>query len=495
MLKESIKGLARDSLFYGISGSLSKFFTLATIPLLARILTKDQLGIYDVVTAVAPAFVGFVVLGQDSAIARYYYENEDISYRKKVISLGLYLQLALIILLSLVILVFGNDIGHLLFGKSTEYQYYWKLSLLIVPGQALVLFSQNIFKYTFTRVPYAIVTIGSAFVFAGLLLIFIYYTDYGMDGAILASVIAMNAFGCWGIWRNRRFLTLDLKKKDLKILAALVNYGLPFTGVMAIAMLMPVVDRFFLVRYVENPVIAEYSIAIKVAYFLSIFVTSFSIASGPYIFSVWHKKEAPKVFSKLLHLYIAATFYFALVILALRNFIISVMGGGNYPGAGKYLPMLLTSGFLEGLFIFSLVGIFWSKKAVYNFYVYAIGIVVTFILHYLLIPVYFVQGAVLSIVVAKVIMNITAFIVSNKYYKIDIEMWFITKCIMLTSLMVWGIYFNFWIGLATLLLFPVLFYYLMLTKVEAVALKEWVRSVMARHGLLAKTQRKGTQIR
>jgi O-antigen/teichoic acid export membrane protein len=98
-LSSRIEFLLRDSALYGGASAISKLFSLFLFPVLARCFTTKEFGVIDAFTVLGTLISIFFVLGQDSAVARYFYEYEDEETRKQVISQAFFFQIVLLVLI------------------------------------------------------------------------------------------------------------------------------------------------------------------------------------------------------------------------------------------------------------------------------------------------------------------------------------------------------------------------------------------------------------
>ena len=102
MFKSAVKFLVKDSAIYGIAGAVNKLLAVFTVPIVVRVLTKEEFGITSTVIGLSTFFVGFIMLGMDSSIARWFFDNEtdDIDYKKKDHFYRFFYSINIIIILS-----------------------------------------------------------------------------------------------------------------------------------------------------------------------------------------------------------------------------------------------------------------------------------------------------------------------------------------------------------------------------------------------------------
>ena len=292
-------------MIYGFSGAAAKFLAIFTVPVVTRILSKGEYGTVDAALAFSAVFGGFVIFGQDASIARFFYDkDEDQAYRRRVASTGLVIQISLIILGAVVFVFFADAIGYVICSDNSEVVKYWKIAILAIPGSALLLFSINIFKWTFQRGKYLILSLGSAFLNVTLILYLVAYLRLGIMGAIIPNVISSILFSLLGIYLNRHYISFNNIFQDFKLAKEMILYGLPFGGVMILAALMPSMDRLFLIRYTDMSQIGIYAVSMKIGSLLLLIVGAFQIAFGPYAFSIWNKEKASETFAKLFKIYV-----------------------------------------------------------------------------------------------------------------------------------------------------------------------------------------------
>ena len=143
--------LLKDSALYGGASAVSKAFSLITFPLMARHFSTEDYGVIDFFGVLA-SFLGILIIfGQESAIARFFYEYEEKEQRKKLISQSLVFQLILCVFLMIVLFMSAGSLTKLLIDVSDASSFF-KIIVLQAPFLVLMSFSQNLLKWTFQRI-------------------------------------------------------------------------------------------------------------------------------------------------------------------------------------------------------------------------------------------------------------------------------------------------------------------------------------------------------
>lgn len=422
MIKDSIKFLAKDTAVYGLAGAVTKFIAIFTVPILVRVLSKDEYGTISTVIAITAVFTGFISLGQDSAIARWFYDKDstDMDHRVRVTTTGFLIQVIATLFFCVSMLFFDNWIGGIIFNHDTQLISYWKVCLFSLPATSFLLFSNNLFKWTFQRNNYLFLTLGNSLLSVSLTLLLVVQYRMGIMGAIIAPVVSSNLFACIGLFMNRQYIRFS-RLGDKKLLVGMLKYGLPFALIIVISSLLPSVDRLFLVRFVSMETLGEYSVSLKLAGLLFMVIGAFQISFGPYAFSIWKKPDSQAIFSKLLVLYFSLLLIIGVCISVFGDIVISLFASNKYASSIVVLPLFLLAYAVIGLQEFSLLGISWSKKTFFNIITTLAQFSVLMLGNFLLVKAFTVYGAAFSLLLSNIFYIVFTFYVSNRYYPIHVD--------------------------------------------------------------------------
>ncbi len=487
MLHNALKFLIKDTAIYGIAGAITKFIALFSVPIVARVLTKDEFGTLNTIIAITVVFSGFITLGQDSSVARWFFDKDksDKEYKVKVVSTGFLLQLTATVIFAIVFFFFHGRIGTLIFKEDYNLIHYWEYYIFALPGGAFLLFSNNVFKWTFQRNKYLFLTLGNSISTILLTLVFILVYDMGIFGAIIAPVISVNLFSVISLVMNRNYIKLT-NNFDKELIIQMLKYGLPFSLIAIVAALLPSMDRLFLIRYVNMDVIGEYSVSLKIASLLMLITGAFQISFGPYAYSIWKKPEAPKVLSELFTIYLGVLLVIGTTMTVFGKIGIQLFAGEQYVKSILVLPFILLAYAIRGLNQFSTIGINWSKKSYFNVFSILIQLAVLLVFNFLLTEKFKIFGAAGALLISNLVYVIFTFIISNMYYKIKID---ITKSLVIISLAVTVhsiVLFDFYYNssfltiakFATLIVYYFILYFIILNRDQRLSVALKVQSVM-----------------
>ena len=117
-------------LIYGFGGIISKIIPLIMVPIVTRIMPNSYFyGINDLTNTLISFGSAIGIMGMYDAMYRLFFENTDQNYQKKVCSTALSFTLFSSFVVSILIILFRNQLAIILFG-DTKYTYLILISAL-----------------------------------------------------------------------------------------------------------------------------------------------------------------------------------------------------------------------------------------------------------------------------------------------------------------------------------------------------------------------------
>src|SRR3954465_6580395 len=111
--------LSRDSLVYSLGAFAGKAAALILVPILTRVLSTDDFGRLDVLSALTSALISVLLLGLDTAALRQFFALDDEGERSELVTTLLLLLLICTVPVCLVIVAFRTSISDWLFGTTS----------------------------------------------------------------------------------------------------------------------------------------------------------------------------------------------------------------------------------------------------------------------------------------------------------------------------------------------------------------------------------------
>lgn len=365
--------LLKDTALYGGAAAFSKAFALITFPLLARHFTVAEYGELDYFLFLASLLGVFFVFGQDSAVARYFYEHEAIDDRRQLLSQSLAFQLAgLVMLLPLLWLEAGGVTSLLI--ESPDRLVLFKIVLLQLPFLLLINFSQNLLKWTFTRTRFLIMSLGFTVAQTSLLLIAVLVFDVGVPGVLRVSLATSATFGALGILFVRKWLTVP---KDFRLLREMLPFAIPFGIICVLSAFLPTLERTLTNQFLGRDNLGLYAAGTKIAMLLGLVINSFQTAWGPFSLALFRQPDVSHTYNRVLKLFSLVLCVTVLAITLIAQPLIRIMASERYIGAVVVVFPLALGLAIQALSGITELGITLSKRSYLNLYIYPVSLVAT----------------------------------------------------------------------------------------------------------------------
>ena len=415
MIRNGIRFLLKDTAIYGIAGGTSRFLMLLALPIVAKNLPAEEFGVWAVLVITGNVVSAFLMFGMDSAVVRYYYDDDSDQYRRKVFSNGAIFQTALSAV-TIVLLVMAASVVLTLIGLGSDWRRALWVVLATAPGMVLVQFAQNWFKWTFQRARFLAMAIG----LAGFTLAALYYVvevrGLGLMGVLVSMGAAQWAFALLGLWWCRRYFRARVNRE---LLVDMLRFGSPMMLVALAAVFLTSLDRLFLTRYVSSADFGVYAFGQRLSVLMVMAVTAFQTAFGPYSFANWNRPEAAHAFGRYQTYYIAAAGCVALLICSFGRVLVLLLGSREYVGAEQVLPLLVFGSLMYGLYSFASIGIFYAKRSGLSLAALAGGLAAATVANLALAPFLEGVGVAAGFAIGNSVLVGVSYLLSRRLYAIE----------------------------------------------------------------------------
>ena len=438
---QSLKGLFRNSVIYGISHMLSRFINFLLLPLYTHVLPPDEYGVVGIIfTYIAILFVLYTY-GLSSAFFRFFMDKGEADEKYRVCSTTFFTLLGTSLLFSSILIFFAEPVSDILFtgevrdiGLALTFMirmagiilFFDSLGLL---GYLIILSNQKPGLFALLKFIFVSVNVGGNIVFVVIL-------KRGIEGIFFANVIASGVSLLTVLPVIIPYLRLRFSSQ---LLRELLSFGLPYIVVNASVVVMDTIDRPMLERLASIDQAGLYNAGVKLGMFMAIFVSAFRFAWMPFFMSHIQKENARLTFSKVmtylmtvcLTVFLLLSFYID-QIARFRFMGYSLMGSEFWVSTIVVPPVLLAYVFYAAYLCF-IIGIYIKKKTIYLSYITAGGMAGNILLNFLLIPWIGMMGAAWARLGAYVIMAVSIYFVSNRLYAIHYEWMRLVKLGLVTA--------------------------------------------------------------
>lgn len=415
--KESLRFLLGDTIVYGGAAAVSKSFSLITFPLIARYFSIEEFGIIDFF-AVFASFLGtLIIFGQDSSVARFFYEYENTKKRQQLISQSFLLQLVLSVLCVVFLLVFAELIASSLIDVS-DAAACLRLVAIQAPFLVILNFSQNLLKWTFERRSFLFVSLGITISGMLLLVFSIYWLHVGVIGVLYIGLVNSALFALLGLWLVRKWIIIP---REFGFLRILVKFAFPFGIIGSIGAFVPAAERWLITELFSFDDLGIYAAGSRLAMLMALIISAFQTAWGPFSLSVYKQENAIDIYNLALKIFVLLVIFFSFLIAGGAFPLIVLLATDRYSeGAVVVLPLAL------GLSIQSIgwiieIGISISKRSYLQLYAYFTYVTVTILAIYLFASIFGIIGIALGILAGHVAKTLVASWLAQLAYPMNWE--------------------------------------------------------------------------
>lgn len=408
-----MKELLKSFFAYGLTSGLSKFVSLLLLPIYTRYFSPSDYGIIDIIQSIIYIIMIFGSIQLETSLQRYYYEVEH-EQRKREGSVIFIFVSCVSFILALLIAVFSSAISNIIF--STEiYSFEIMVAAIIIPLTNMSIISFIIIRYMKRPILFGIITISQVLFTALFTILFVVYFKLGILGVFYAQVIGFVIVNIIQLFYLRSFYILCW---DNKILKKMLKFALPQFPARLVSTSNAYINRFFMIAFLSATSIGVYSVALKFASVMQLFLSAFIMAWWPFMYEEIKKKNHKIRFQKI--------FKYVCVLLVLLIFMISLFA--------KEVVQLFTtpeyynaSSLVGGLSLY--YALFFIKemvdlgprienKTIYITYTYLISAVVNICLLYVCVYLFDLVGVVISLVLTNIIIVGFSWFFSSRLYPV-----------------------------------------------------------------------------
>lgn len=477
--------LVKDSLLYGGAAAISKAFALITFPLLARHFSVTDYGALDYYLVLTSLLTMFFIFGQDSAVARYFYEYENPQTQQQLISQSLTFQLIVLSILTPLLWIGADRINmHLIeFDNSIT---LFKIVILQLPFFLLINFSQNLLKWTFVRTQFLIMTMGFTLLQASLLLIAVLLFDVEVRGVLIVSLITSSVFGVLGLIFVRKWLTIPT---DLRILREILPFALPAGLISVAGAFSPTLERTLTSNMLGVDQLGLYAAATKIAMLSGLFISAFQTAWGPFSLSLYKNSDAGQTYNWVLKLFTLGTCLTALLITLMAQPLILILATDRFEGSILVLFPLVMGLSIQAISWITEIGIGLSKRNYLNLFSFLTALVGTLLGIWLLVPEFGLLGVGLGVLIGHTCRAIVASWLAQKVYWLPWQYAPVIVVVLLTlvfglislwSRIKYGTIISNWILLISIVFILLFGWRILLTRPERIKVTTLLRKILAK---------------
>ncbi|HTJ10955.1 MAG TPA: polysaccharide biosynthesis C-terminal domain-containing protein [Dinghuibacter sp.] len=462
-----IKELARHGAVFGLTSSLQNVLGFVLLPILTAYYTTSDFGVYSIIL-LANALAGAIFyLGASSALGRFYYDVDDATYRKKIVSAALFITLLGAALLALLAFALGRTFSVWLF-HTPAYTLPLELMLCSAAFTFLLNTMTLVLRYEKRSGLFMIVVLTGVLLNFAITYILLTRYRFGILAPIYGAFCSNGLCFLFLLTMYLRKFTLFLNRGHVR---QIVVFGIQSSLSGLLFYLLDWVDRLIIKGLLPMSDVGIYSLGYRLGAVMNILlIVPFSLIWAPlrmqYAGNLNNNRFVAKVIS-----------YFSIV--GLSIVLVAVLFGKDlmdlffknpdYAAAAKVYPIIMLSMWVFGFQNILDFGIYMQKKVYFFVIVSAVGLAFNIVMNYWLIPHFGYIAAAYVTLLTYTLTTLLIHAISSRYHRLKIEWrrvlwpllyligcyWFVNfPPVAQTGLLLWkilllvvalGLFFIFWL--------------------------------------------------
>lgn len=415
-----LKSLLSDSVIYGLSGVLTRFIVVFLTPFYTRVYSPGDYGIMGMLNNGYSLVTILLVFALDNSTARWFYDTEDISERKKIINTWLWFYLTMSIITCAVIYFVAPFLSHWLVGDPESGVIYFRLLAFSLPMMVWMAVANNVLRFERKVIPTVLLTLVFSLTLIGFNVLFVLYYKMGLKGAYYAQLITAFFSMLLSVYLMKNWIG-SIRFFDFKRLFGMIKYSFPFVPASLAYWLVNLSGVFFVSSYLSVSEAGLYQIGTSIAAFAGLVTIAFQQAWAPFAFSIINQPDAKTIYAKVFYIYVVIVGLLCMVVSLFSTEALMILTTPKYYGASWVASILVFSYLAMGLTNIADVGLAIVKKTAPLGFISIIAAIMLVCLNCVLIPLMGKEGAALAICLSQLAVPVYLFYKSQKYYYIPYQ--------------------------------------------------------------------------
>lgn len=379
------KYLLKNTVIFSIGNFGTKIISFFLVPLYTNILTTREYGTVDLIYTIGMVLVPLLTLNIGESIMRFALDKD--ADCDKIMSTGI------------TILIFGAIIGLLILPIANLFESVSNYSIYIYLYTLTLAFSQIFLCYLRGKeflLKYSIGNIIQSLTIAIFNIIFLIGMKKGIEGYLMAYILANVCTGLYGFWAGKVNLVIKKYSIDIELSKNMIKYSVVLIPNSFMWWIMNSSDRMMVSAMISVTANGVYAVAYKIPTLLSTITTIFNQAWSYSAIREDESEDKEEYNNRVYENLVTIVIVVATGLLMIMKPFLSVYVGKEYYTAWHYVPYLIVG------FVFMTLGSFIATsytvhKDSMGFLISGtVGAIINLILNFILIPMMGVSGAALA---------------------------------------------------------------------------------------------------
>ncbi|MCK9439550.1 MAG: oligosaccharide flippase family protein [Candidatus Caldatribacteriota bacterium] len=425
------KSLIKNSFLFAIGSIGSKAISFFMLPLYTRMLTTSDYGQLDVLQTTISLLIPLITFQAIEAVFRYSVDMRENKSASSVLMNGILLCL------------FGMLISLLLFPVfariepfSTYLLFFYLILFFSMMNGVLKQFVRGLGKIKI----FVVSDLAYTASFVTFNIIFLVYLKMGLKGYFLSMVLAHLITTFILLVFGSVFKYLNFKSFDKSFMKTMLIYSIPLIPNGLMWWVMNVSDRYILTYFLGFDATGIYSVSYKFPSLITLMNSIFFMAWQLSAMQEYGKEGYDNFYKNIFGVLSSFLLLITAVVLLILKPLMSVFVADAFYESWKYVPLLLVGTVFQAFSSFFGTNYTASKKTKGAFTTSVYGAIVNIGINLLLIPIWGIQAAAFSTMLAYLTMWLLRLFDTKKFVKIKIDWKSLIFSIVLIGIQILGLY-------------------------------------------------------
>jgi len=409
-MTETPKSFLRSIIGFSMSSWIGFVIGIISVPLLTRLLDPVQFAVINQFNAASLFFLSLITFGMDSGFVRFFFEPPEGFTKNQLLGKCLCGSIFIVLAISVTSVPFYSNLANILFGINN-----WIITLfffIAILSQIIIRFFTIYYRMLNNIIAFTVVAVVLQLVskFAVLMAL-----PFNGDKVLL---LAANTFGVLllslGIlFTNTKNHTFSLSSKSLWKAKEFTKYSLGSWLVPVVIFANIYFSQIIVRHFAGEKVLGIYLSASIFAGILAVVQSGFTNYWSAYMFANYNKTQG---LIKRVHDYVSLFSILALCGFILMKDILYLFIGPQFQASKPIFALVLAAPLFNMIVETTAYGISINKKAHISLLSYSSFLVLNMVLAIILVPIWGMLGAALSLMFSALVNLIIQTLFGQKYY-------------------------------------------------------------------------------
>lgn len=438
-----IQRLAGETVLYGLGSILPRFLNFLLVRLHTDVFAPEEYGIITNLYAWVAVVNIILIFGMETAYFRF--ASQPGNAEKRVFDLAQTVVTVISIVLSAGFILLAEPIGNTLEVGGRTDLVVWLVAIMFVDAIVAIPFARlRLQKKALRFAVGKLVNIGI------LVALNVYFLKFSAAfkpdvSLVILANLAANAF--YLLFFARTLLAWR-PAFDRGISPAMYRYAYPIMITGLAGMTNEMFSRIMLIKWLpegfygsqsEQYALGVFGACYKLAVLMNLTITAFRYAAEPFFFSNAAEKNSPQLFARVNHYFVIVCCVILLGVSINLDILKYFLGSPEYWEGLHIVPVLLLAYLFLGIYYNFSVWFKLTDKTYFGTVITLIGMFVTIVANYLLIPVAGYEGSALAALLCYVSMTVICYLLGQRYYPIPYNIGKLLGYIGVTLALVYGV--------------------------------------------------------